>query len=257
MDEDDNHDEDADAPNYIPVADIDPSALRSTLCKLRFLGDDPFLRMQAVNISVVDIFLSRLEDTVLKKLFADDSAPLDEAAFLSAQSQMWIFATYELLRTWRQRTAELIKWHKNGGLDQKLKTLEKDLGYRHFGRSYRAEQIRKVRDDPSLVEAMHNDRRRIHILFVQIEALRVSLAKHELRGKRSSVALMPGYGRINRWCGSLDYELENGLYSMGTINRRNIADGIRALFLDDDLPSDADIESFEAFMRGPDDLQAF
>lgn len=72
-----------------------------------------------------------------------------------------------------------------------------------------------------------------------------------MRKKDNSVALRPGYGRINSWCGALDYEIENGIYSMGTINRRDIADEIRALLADDYVPSDDDIASFDEFMRGP------
>jgi hypothetical protein len=34
-----------------------------------------------------------------------------------------------------------------------------------------------------------------------------------------SVALMPTQGPINSWCGSLDFELENGRYTMGFISR--------------------------------------
>jgi len=49
----------------------------------------------------------------------------------------------------------------------------------------------------------------------------------------------------------LDYEIENGIYSMGTINRRDIADEIRALLAIDYVPNDDDIASFDEFMRGP------
>lgn len=88
------------------------------------------------------------------------------------------------------------------------------------------------------------------MLFARLEALRVSIAKHEVRGHRNSVALRPGYGRINRWCGSLDYELENGSYSMGYISRRDIADEIMAL-ASTPSPTDKRIEEFKIYMRGP------
>lgn len=127
----------------------------------------------------------------------------------------------------------MTKWHKNGGLEQKLSHLEKDEGHRHYGREIRARQIRGGLDDPEM-----------------IEATRISLAKHEVRKKDNSVAMTPGYGRINRYCGSLDFELENGRYSMGTINRREIAEGIRALKDDDNVPSDEEIKMFDGFMRG-------
>lgn len=62
---------------------------------------------------------------------------------------------------------------------------------------------------------------------------------------------MPNYGRINRWCGSLDFGLENGAYSMGYINRRDIADEIRALATVNTPPTDEMIASFDACMRSP------
>ncbi len=96
----------ADEPRYVSPTRIDPSALRQALFGLELLGDDPYLRMQAVNLGMVDVFLADLEVTVLRKHLEEESSYLAEAAFLSAQSQMWIFAAYELLRTWRQRSAD-------------------------------------------------------------------------------------------------------------------------------------------------------
>lgn len=83
-----------------------------------------------------------------------------------------------------------------------------------------------------------------------MEAVRVSLAKHEVRRKKNAVAVQPGYGRINRWCGAPDYDVENGVYSVGPINRRDIADGIRVL-VERHVPSDEDLASFDAYVRGP------
>ena len=70
---------------------------------------------------------------------------------------MWIFAAYKLLRTWRERAREMIKWAKSGGLEQKLAVYEKDDGYLHFGRQYRAGQIRAVLVDPDRVSAIRRD----------------------------------------------------------------------------------------------------
>jgi hypothetical protein len=193
------------------------------------LGDDMFLRMQVFNLRIVDQFLTGLEYDVLRKLDEGEHTPLPEAAFLGAQSQMWIFAAYEIVRTRRQRAKEIIKWSETGGLEPKLKELENDLGYPHVRKQLRAEQIKSVIADPSMVERIRRDLKLTHMVFAQIEALRISMAKHEVAGRRNSVALRPGYGRINQWCGSLDYELENGAYSMGYVSRRDIADGIRAL----------------------------
>jgi hypothetical protein len=158
---------------------------------------------------------------------------------------------YETLRTWRERAKEIIKWAENGGLEAKLSSYEKDIGYRHFGRMVRAEQIRRVLKEPAKVDRMKTDLRRTHMLFAKIEAVRVALAKHEVRGRAKAAALMPGYGRINEWCGSVEYEMANEAYSMGTLSRRDIADGIRAFAANKEAPSEAEIEEFETFMRGP------
>lgn len=243
--------DDGDEPRYKAQAEIEQSALNRALCNLRLLGDDPFLRMQAFNLAIVDQFVTNLEYEVLRKLFDEERTPVPEATFLSAQSQMWIFAAYEIMRTWRQRTNDMIKWYDNGGLETKLEALEEDIGYQHFGRSYRASQIRKVIADPSIIEQIRQDQRMTHILYARLAAVRISLAKHELKGRSNSIALSPGYGRINQWCGSLDYELENGQYSMGYVNRRDIADDIRGLLSADGPPTDEEIASFDEYMRGP------
>jgi hypothetical protein len=74
------------------------------------------MRMQAFNLSITDPFLAALESDVLRKLIDEEHTPVPDASFLSAQSQMWIFAAYELFRTWRQRVADLIKWSESSGL---------------------------------------------------------------------------------------------------------------------------------------------
>ncbi|MCB1467825.1 MAG: hypothetical protein KDK08_11920 [Rhizobiaceae bacterium] len=242
---------DDDGPGYKTASSIDPHSLERALCNLTLLGDDPYLRMQAFNLAIVDPFLTNLEYQVLQKLVAEDRTPTPEAAFLSAQSQMWIFAAYELLRTWRQRCRDMIKWADSGGLSQKLEALRKDQGFPHVGKQFRANQVESVINEPARLDAIKRDLRRTHIPFTRIEAIRVSLAKHEVRRKESSVALRPGYCRINHWSGSLDYEIENGQYSLGYISRRDIADEIRALLPNDYVPSDEDISSFDEFMRGP------
>jgi hypothetical protein len=235
-----------------PDPGADGAQLRIALNGLAMLGGDMFMRMQAFNLSITDPFLADLEAEVLRKLIDEEHTPVSEASFLSALSQMWIFAAYELLRTWRQRAGDLIKWSETGGLETKLAALEKEVGYTHHARQMRAEQIRRVIADPSLIDRMKVDLRATHILFGQLEALRVAIAKHEVAGRRNSVALRPGYGRINQWTGSLDYELENGKYSMGYVSRRDIADGIRGLLDGGALPDDKTLKEFDDYMRGLD-----
>lgn len=70
------------------------------------LFDDLFLRMQAQNIAIIHDYLSDLEPELLRLSIDKEVTPIPEMMFVSALSQMWIFALYELLRTWRQRAVE-------------------------------------------------------------------------------------------------------------------------------------------------------
>jgi hypothetical protein len=245
MDEDDdiniNH------SGYLPIDKIDISKLNETLSSLQLLGDDYYLKMQVNNLTIVDPFITELESQVLRKLIDDERTPMVEAIFLSAQSQMWIFTAYELLRTWRQRVQDIVKLEENGKLKLRLDELQKNEKCHHFGNHFRAKQIQNVIDDPSQINSIKKDQRRVEIPFIRLEAIRISLAKHEVPKQNKSVAFQPGYGRINSCCGSLEYEMENGDVSLGTINRRDIADELRALPSDDKLPSDKEIESVTNF----------
>lgn len=138
-----------------------------------------------------------------------------------------------------------------GLLQHKLAALESDQGFRHLGNEARASMLRDVIANPALIPGLSDDLKRTHVLFTRLEYLRVSLAKHEVRGKAKVAAIAPGYGRINSWCGALDYELNSGRYIIGYINRRDVADSLRAIPMLP-VPPDEALESFDVFMRGPD-----
>ena len=246
FDPDDEYD---DGANYTDVSTLDGWEIPNSLNSLT-LFRDPYLSVQAQNLAVVDGFLNTLEHRVLQRLFREDRTPLDDAVFLNAQSQMWIFAAYEVMRTWRQRANEMIKLHENGGLHLKLNALESDQGFVHDANLRKASMLREVITNPKIIMALSDDLRRTHILFTRMEYIRISLAKHEVPGRAKALALAPGYGRINSWCGALDYELNNGKYIMGYINRRDIADGIREL-PNLEIPTDEALASFDAYMKGP------
>ncbi|CAN5520683.1 hypothetical protein BH10PLA2_BH10PLA2_01070 [soil metagenome] len=248
--EDHYEDERDDGARYAPISSIDMWAIPKALTSLALFDDDPYLRLQTVNLAVVDKFISDLEKRTLRRLIDEERTPTDDAMFLGAQSQMWIFAAYEIQRTWRQRMTDIIKWHECGGLGQKIASLEKDDGFQHFGKQARAHTLRKVQADSNIIQTIRDDLKRTYIAFTRLEFLRVFIAKHEISGKPNGIAMSPGYGRINMWCGSLDYEMNNGRYIMYNINRRDIADEIRAI-PSLDLPTDDNIASFKAFMKGP------
>ena len=242
----DGHD---DGARYADVATLGGSEISTALLGLT-LFRDPYLSMQAQNLAIVDHFLNGLEQHVMRRLFEEDRTPIDDAMFLNAQSQMWIFAAYEVMRTWRQRAKDMVKWHGNGGLQMKLDALEVNQGFIHDGNMRLAAMVREVVADPSIVQSLRDDLKRTHILFARMEYLRISLAKHEVPGKAKSLAISPGYGRINQWCGALDYELGNGKYVIGYVNRRDIADDIRAI-PGLEVPTDENLASFDEYMKGP------
>lgn len=232
--------------------------MTSALRPLELLKGELYPGLQVENLTVIDQFIMGVEQYTLQEYIRTERTP-PETMFLNAQSQMWIFAAYELLRTWRARAKDVIKWAENGGLEAKAAALEEDQGFLHASRERRAKQFREIAANPCVIGTVEMDLRRAHIPFSRIEHLRVSLAKHEVRGRRNSVAYAPGYGRINMMNGSLQYQLENGPIILDTISRRDIADELRALNDKSTIPTDEDIASFDEFMRtsmSKDDIQA-
>lgn len=164
MDRNDNEDWDDDPPDYRAADEIHPSEISVALRSLCLLGDDPYLAMQITGIAIVDQFIMGIEYEVLKELHETERTP-PNALFLSAQTQMWIFAVYELLRTWREQAKDVIKWAKNGGLELKIRALEKKLPYRHSGHEIRASQLSRVLNDPGIVDTIEADLRLTHYLL--------------------------------------------------------------------------------------------
>lgn len=162
---------------FTPSEPVDPSALPAALRSLE-LFDDPYLSMQATNLGVVDQFCMTLEDRLRRTNFDESPTRFPEAVFQSAQSQMWIFAAYEVLRTWRQRAKEAIKWAENGGLATKIADLRKDVGFLHSGRLIRADQLQRLIDQPTRLDKLRDDLRRAHMPYERMHLLRISLAKH-------------------------------------------------------------------------------
>lgn len=245
---DDEHDFDYDKDRRVlGPNEIDWSALRGALTSLQML-DEPYLGMQATNLGIVDQFLTGLEFQVLQESF-QDNRDVGGMMFLNAQSQMWMFSAYELLRTWRQRIRETLDLLNTGGLQGRIEELLKDQGFRHHGMEDRAEQLRRVLKSPESRRLMEEDLRVTHVVFKQLDYLRIALAKHEVKGRRGSVALAPGYGRIDTWSGSIQYELEAGQLSLGTLSRRNVADGIRGFAERSEIPTAENLKSFDEYMN--------
>lgn len=247
MEDDENYFDHDEERRVSSLDEIDWAALSSALTSLQMF-DDPYLQMQATNLGIVDQFLTNLEFQVLREHLNDD---YDKSSlfFLNAQSQMWMFSAYELLRTWRQRVVEAHKLFDSGKVQQRIDDLLKDQGFRHFGMEIRAGQLQRLLDVPNIRLLIDEDLRLTHVLYKQLDYLRVGLAKHEVKGRKGSIALAPGYGRIDIWSGSLQYELEAGQVSLGTLSRRSVADGIRAFAERTEIPTADSIKSFDEFMK--------
>jgi hypothetical protein len=244
-----NHDDDI--PDFRDPDKIGAMELSHALGTLHLLGADPFLRMQAFNLSLVDHFIMRLELQLHRARFNEEKGPVTDTAFLSAQTQMWIFAAYELLHTWRARAKDVVKLAKNGGLQLKADALGRKLPFEHPARQMRAEQLRRIIKVPALLDDIACDLRRTHILYTNLEHVRVALAKHEISGKPKAVPHAPGQALFNRWNGSLEYEIGYQGAILGTLSRRDIAESLRALADASNPPSDEDLASFDEFMKGP------
>jgi hypothetical protein len=140
---------------------------------------------------------------------------------------MWIFALYVLLRTWKQRIRKLKTWKKNGALAEMLKRVEDD---RHnVAALMRARHIQWVKEDEDAIESLTAAEAAMQNVYDMTAAIRMNLAKHEVKGKPNRVVRAPGCGRINGWCGALDYEMDLGDGGFYYINRRDIADSLRGV----------------------------
>ncbi|GJD76583.1 hypothetical protein [Methylobacterium goesingense] len=243
--DDDEHNE----PMPREPEEIETHELVEALRGLTLLGDDPYLGMQAMNVALVDGFLMPLESEARAYRSADEGIDIGHTMLLNALSQQWLFAVYELLRTWRERAKNVLKWKTNGGLELKAAALEKgkpsDL---NLGRDAFARALRCIIGDPGITKEIENDLARTHVLFRQLEFLRVALAKHEVSGRPKLFARAPGYARIDMWTGSMSYELSNDFAILGEVTRRSFGDGIRALATDRTVPTEESLASYDAFM---------
>lgn len=241
MDEDDYDDDER-----LHAPEFGPGDLARALASLTMLGDDPYLSMQATNVGAVDNFLNGLEAQVLREFGEEDGTPTT-AFFLQAQTQMWIFAVYELVRTWRERARNMVNWSDNKVLEQKIAQYRAPLRYVHHGREMFAKRLERLRDQPELVQALKDDLLKTEQPFIWMELLRMTLAKHEVAKVPGSIAYAPGYGRIDRFTGSIQYEISNDFAVFGTLSRRQIADSFRALPANS-LPTPAEQKAFRDFV---------
>ncbi|MEE4452054.1 hypothetical protein [Novosphingobium resinovorum] len=233
------------------AGEIGPNELFEALRALAGFNDNPFLVIQGQQLALVDNLLNGMEERALRGM-ADDEKPMTQRALLGALSPMWIYAAYELLRTWRQRCEEIIRLAASGGFDLKAQHLERETNYHHHDRELRAEQLRTARDNPEIVQRMKDDLTRTEIGFTIIEFIRVALAKHEVssKAKNKPIAFAPGLALPDRYTGSMVYELSNGGSIIGFHSRRDLAETIRG-FPTAPIPSKEDLDGFREYLRPP------
>lgn len=212
---------------YEPQDQLDFSVITVRTKNLPFFEDDTFLGMQAMNVGIVDAFLTAQEYVLLRRQFDEERTPADLAYTVSALSQMWIFGVYEVVRMWKDRRYEFKKLVNTGGVDVKLAHFQSNEEV-NATLVVRKDQLKRFRDEEIYRDRIEKAWELLEPVYRMIELFRMNLAKHAAPGREAVMPRAPGYGRINRWCGSMDYELvdKEGLYH--TMNRRDIANALRA-----------------------------
>jgi len=188
------------------------------------LFDDLFLSMQGQNVMLVDLYLRDLERDLLRELIEIERAPFPATLIVSALSQMWIFAVYELLRTWRQRVKDLKRDAQKPAMQQ--------AGHSRLAGMYYQAQLAHLRKKPAYAKELDRAVNLMEPLFRSIEALRMNLAKHEVPKLHGVPAMAPGYGRIDGMTGSISWQVDLGDNLVDLVSRRSLADRLKTLVVD-------------------------
>jgi hypothetical protein len=189
--------------------------------------DDLFLSMQGQNVMVVDLCLRQLEADLLREFAETDHTSYLPTVIVNALSQMWIFAVYELLRTWRQRIDDLEREVQKPTASDSRRSSLAGLHYE--------KQLKDLRMNPDYAKELSEARTRMQPLFKQIEALRMNLAKHEVPKMYGVDAFQPGYGRMDLMSGSISWQIDLGNNSVQIVTRREIADELKNQVIDDGM----------------------
>lgn len=212
---------------YKPFEQLDFSIITMGMKGLPFFQDDLYLGMQAMNVGIADSVITESEYDLLQEYIEIERTPLESAMAVSALSQMWVYGLYEVLRMWRDRKFHFEKLRQNGGIDPKIESMPDDDPL-NLTIEIRKRQMLRYRDDQNYRDQIDKTWTDIESVYRMTELFRINLAKHCAPGKDGVLPRAPGYGRINMWCGALNYELieKDGSYTI--LNRRDIADALRA-----------------------------
>jgi hypothetical protein len=211
---------------YVSWNQLDFSIITMGMKQLPFFEDDLWLGMQAMNVGIVDSVVTEHEYALLREYNELEKTPVESAMAVSALSQMWVYGLYEVLRMWRDRRFQFDRLLQTGGISPKLDNLP-DEEPANLTIEMRRRQLKRFRDDAAYRDDIDVAWRRLEPIYHMTELFRINLAKHCAPGKDGVMPRAPGYGRINRWCGAMDYELidREGYYHY--MNRRDIADALR------------------------------
>jgi hypothetical protein len=209
-----------------------------------------YLGMQARNIWLVDGMLQQMEGALWDEYIRTEKTPFPDIMYVSALSEMWIFALYELLRTWKQLVNEVITYHNqlekirnDPAFEEKKKrlleankdiqrsTMSEDMEEHFYRRGFRQVEL-----DRSYAAYLTTVLNKVEPIFRTVEELRITLAKHEIpktfrRGKPAIRAVSPGYARIDtlKMTGALCWYIENRDGDFEIIRRAGIVESIQKL----------------------------
>jgi hypothetical protein len=212
------------------------------------LADELWLGMQFRNLAIIDqTFLRPLENDALRECLQRERTPTEFVMPLSALSQMWVFAVYEVLRTWRQRARELKeaheqylaidfsdqeKWLKERVAKAKSKEVMAVNSIPFYSQKF--ERL----SEPNFISDVSNYMDETEGLFRIAESLRVHLAKHEIPKTSQMVAHNPGYGRLNMTTGSMYWPVVLKDGEMMMIDRQKISNALFKIDEFEDFDSD-------------------
>ena len=200
------------------------------------LCDDLWLGMQARNIAIVDFTVLRgIESEAAQAFVERERTPTDILVPLSALSQMWIFSVYEFLRTWRQRAKQIIEAAekvtavdeegRTTALNEIVKSAKEKERMVKSAPTWHSLHLAQI-TDCAFIASVREFWEYSEPIFREAEALRVTLAKHEIPKTKGLVAEAPGYGRMDLFTGSMYWFVTLKDDSQVQIDRRRLANAL-------------------------------
>jgi hypothetical protein len=207
------------------------------------MTDDVFLGLQAQNLARVE--MSVLREWERKVLDEQRSDPGNYQGpryrELLALSQMWVFGVYELMRTWRERARELLKFEetlktfstqeaREAYLTKIVDEAKERARHIEIGGADYPEHIAKV-GDAVFMQSIKDYQETTKDLWLELSAVRMPAAKHQLPGKDKLPAQMPGLGLPSPYTGSIHWKVLVGKdRQQREIGRRELADRFFGLY---------------------------